>query len=79
MAPQDAAGKLDRTRGIREFIVGTGGKDHQAFAKVAANSELRDDTTFGVLKLTLHDKGYDWQFLAAPGGAFTDAGTASCH
>jgi len=79
-APQDPAGNADPVRGIREFVVGTGGRSHYAFTKAAiANSEVRDDATFGVLKLTLHDTSYDWAFLAEAGKTFGDAGSAACH
>jgi chitodextrinase len=79
-APQNASGQVDLARGIREFIVGTGGNNHTSIATVAANSEVRDTTTFGVLKVTLHPTSYDWQFVPAPGsGAFTDSGTTACH
>jgi len=79
-APQDANGNLDLARGLREFIVGTGGGNHTAITSVAANSEVRDSTTFGVLKLTLHPTSYDWQFVPAAGnGTFTDSGSSACH
>src|SRR5229473_3122862 len=48
-------------------LVGTGGKNHRPFEKAHANSELRDDTAFGILKLTLRPGSYDWQFLPEPG------------
>jgi len=35
--------------------------------------------TFGVLKLTLHPAGYDWNFVPEAGGTFTDAGSGACH
>ncbi len=75
--PQDASGVAD-PNGIREFIVGTGGANHTSIATVAANSVVRDTTTFGVLALTLHAGSYDWTFEPAV-GAFTDSGSASCH
>jgi hypothetical protein len=34
---------------------------------------------FGVLKLTLRDGGYDWQFLPVAGQTFTDTGSGTCH
>jgi Fibronectin type III domain/Calcineurin-like phosphoesterase len=77
-APQNASGQLDDARGIREFIVGTGGANHTSIATVAANSVARDTTTFGVLRLTLHAGGYDWQFVPESGGTFTDSGSATC-
>ena len=78
-APQAPAGTLDNTRGIREFIVGTGGANHTSIVSVAANSELRNADTFGVLELTLHPTGYDWRFVPEAGKTFTDSGTTACH
>jgi hypothetical protein len=75
--PQDASG-VANPNGIREFIVGTGGANHTSIATVAANSAVRDTTTFGVLALTLHAGSYDWRFEPAM-GTFTDSGSASCH
>ena len=60
-APQDAAGQARRLqRGIRQFVVGTGGRSHYGFGRPLANSQVRNDDTFGVLKLTLRRKGYTW-------------------
>ena len=78
-APQTPTGKADPARGIRQFVVGTGGKNHYGFKTPIANSEVRSDTTYGVLKLTLHPAGYDWQFAPQAGGTFSDAGSAACH
>jgi acid phosphatase type 7 len=78
-APQDPDGKLDRARGIREFVVGTGGKNHRPFGAPEATTEVRDTTTFGVLKLTLKPTSYDWQFIPEAGKSFTDSGSDKCH
>jgi hypothetical protein len=78
-APQDPNGKADPKRGIREFVVGTGGKNHREFGLAKANSEVRNNNTFGVLKLTLKPEGYEWKFLPEAGKTFTDDGTGSCH
>jgi glycosyl hydrolase family 99/calcineurin-like phosphoesterase family protein len=78
-APQDANGVVDVARGLRQFVVGTGGKNHTRLKQPIANSEMRNDNTFGVLKLTLHANSYDWQFIPEPGKAFTDSGSAACH
>ena len=78
-APQTPNGTVDQARGIREFIVGTGGANHTSFVTMAANSEVRNATTFGVLKLTLRASSYSWQFVPEAGQAFTDSGTTSCH
>jgi DNA-binding beta-propeller fold protein YncE len=79
-APQDPTGKADPQHGIREFVVGTGGKNsHRLFANVVANSEAHQADTFGVLKLTLHARSYDWQFVPEEGKTFADAGSGKCH
>jgi hypothetical protein len=78
-APQDASGNADAERGIRQFVVGTGGSNLRGFDDRVANSEVSDSSTFGVLKLTLRPDSYDWEFLPAAGGSFTDAGSGSCH
>ena len=78
-APQDASENYDPAHGIREFAIGTGGDDFHPFAFSKPLSEARQDDTFGVLSLTLHATGYDWQFLPVAGQAFSDDGSASCH
>jgi hypothetical protein len=78
-APQTALAKPDPERGIREFVVGTGGKNHRPFTTPHANSEVRNADTFGVLKLTLRPGAYDWQFIPEAGKTFTDSGTGRCH
>jgi hypothetical protein len=78
-APQTSTGTLDQANGVREFIIGTGGADHTTITTVAANSQLRNSSTFGILKLTLHAASYDWQFVSEAGQTFTDSGTQACH
>ena len=78
-APQDPAGRLDRDRGLRAFVVGTGGASHYGFGPVQANSEVRNADTFGVLAFTLHPGGYDWRFVPEPRRTFSDSGTGLCH
>jgi hypothetical protein len=80
-APQDPSGKADGEHGIREFVVGSGGKNsHRIFASTPVpNSEARNADTFGVLRLTLHPKSYDWQFVPQEGKVFTDSGGGACH
>ena len=77
-APQDSDGKADPQHGIREFVVGTGGAHLHGFGTIRANSETRDATTWGVLKLTLHATGYDWEFIPVAGSIFCDTGNAAC-
>lgn len=60
--------------------MGTGGATlvSGSRASVSPNSEVRDNKTRGVLKLTLRRAGYDWQFIPVAGKSFTDAGSAPC-
>lgn len=79
-APQDPDGKLDTVHGIREFVVGSGGKNsHRPVGPAKPNSEVRNGDTFGVLKVTLHATSYDWEFVPEEGKAFTDSGSGLCH
>jgi len=78
-APQDPDGKPDMVHGIREFVVGTGGKSHRPFGEPLFTSEVRDWTAYGVLKLTLHAKSYDWEFIPEAGKSFRDSGSGSCQ
>ncbi|MEP6506658.1 MAG: Ig-like domain-containing protein [Gemmatimonadales bacterium] len=78
-APQTPAGVADAALGIREFVVGTGGRSHYSLGTVKANSEVFNGTTYGVLKLTLAPGSYTWQFVPVSGGIFTDSGTGTCH
>ena len=79
-APQDPDGRADPQRGIREFVVGTGGNHERDFATAPQpNSEVRMTGIFGILKLTLHPRGYDWEFIPQAGKSFHDAGTGECR
>jgi hypothetical protein len=78
-APQTPAGSLDESRGIREFVVGTGGKSHDLFGHAVPNSLVRNWSTYGVLLLTLHPHSYDWSFVPIPGETFRDSGSGVCH
>jgi hypothetical protein len=78
-APQRPDGTRDRERGIREFVVGTGGASLYPFGAIEANSQVRNNSTYGVLKLTLDAQSYDWKFVPVAGQTFTDSGTTSCH
>jgi hypothetical protein len=77
-APQDPSGGLDRARGVREFVVGTGGKSHYRVTP-SARTEASSDDTYGVLELTLRAGGYDWRFRPEAGRTFSDRGSADCH
>jgi Calcineurin-like phosphoesterase len=78
--PQSPSGAADDARGIRQFVVGTGGRELRPFrTTIAANSEVRNAHTFGVLKLTLHPNSYEWKFVPVAGKTFTDSGASDCH
>ena len=77
--PQSPSGAA-ATNGVRQFIVGTGGRSQTTPASPPpAGSEKQNSGTFGVLKLTLHPTSYDWQFAPEAGKTFTDTGTQACH
>jgi hypothetical protein len=78
-APQTPSAAPDPATGIRQFVVGTGGVSLRSFGAVKANSQVRNSSTYGVLKLTLGDTGYSWQFVPIAGKTFTDSGSGTCH
>ena len=79
-APADSAGMPDSVRGVREFVAGTGGASLYAFPTDSPLIDVRDNTTYGALRLDLAPGGYSWEFLPATGpSGFTDRGTAACH
>jgi hypothetical protein len=78
-APQNPGGQLDIARGVRAFVVGTGGASLYRFDEAKPNSEVRNSSTYGVLKLTLHSDWYEWQFVPVAGKTFTDSGSDICH
>jgi acid phosphatase type 7 len=79
-APMNGDGERDDASGVREFVVGTGGKSLGAdWESIRPSSEVRQEEVYGVLRLTLRPDGYDWEFVAEPGQSFTDAGSGECH
>ena len=78
-APQDPRGHADPEQGIREIVVGTGGRSHTLLGAPQPNSEVRNDNTYGVLKLTLAPGDYAWEFIPEKGKTFTDSGEGTCH
>jgi Calcineurin-like phosphoesterase/PASTA domain len=77
--PQTPAAVADPAHGIRQFTVGTGGRDPYGFVTTRPNSVVRHTGTRGVLKLVLRMGTYDWEFLSEAGKTFTDSGSGSCH
>jgi hypothetical protein len=77
--PLNPSGIADSARGLREFVIGTGGRSHYALRadnrRAAGNA-----TAFGVLKLTLHPASFDFSFVPEAGQSYSDSGSAiACH
>jgi acid phosphatase type 7 len=78
-APQTPGGAAN-PNGIRQFIVGTGGKSLHGFSgPPEPDVEVSQNTTYGILELTLHPGSYSWRFVPEAGRTFTDTGTNTCH
>jgi hypothetical protein len=89
-APQTPDGFADPVDGIRQFVVGTGGRflrpvsstpepNSEALSNTTPQDAIPNDWSFGILKLDLMSSGYSWEFVPAAGGTFTDSGTTACH
>ena len=78
LAPMRTDGRRDATRGIRTFVVGTGGNTLYGFGAIHPNSERRQNRVLGVLKLTLEPSRYAWEFVPAERTSFRDSGQAAC-
>ena len=78
-APQDPHGNADAARGIRQFVVGTGGAAPYPFGEIKPNSEARRTGHLGVMKLTLHATSFSWEFIPVMGALFGDSGQGECH
>src|SRR5829696_4251911 len=78
-APLNPSGQTDPAQGILQLIVGTGGAEFTGFDTIKPTSEVRIAGTNGVLKMSLHPDGYDWQFVTAPDGTEADSGSGQCH
>ena len=74
----NASGQPD-PRGLREFVVGTGGRSFYDFDSPLPASEVRNNTTYGVLMLILRESSYEWEFIPVAGSTFRDSGSTDCH
>ena len=77
-APQRDSWRATAEEGMAEFVVGTGGRDLRGFGDAKPNSEVRWNSSFGVLALTLQPDRYDWRFHATD-GADVDHGSTACR
>ena len=78
-APQTVDGVADPSRGIREFVVGTGGRSLSPIIIARPNSERRFDGGYGVLRLLLDAESYSWEFVPVTAGLNVDSGAGVCH
>lgn len=78
-APQDPNGAFDRSWGIRQFVVGTGGIGLNPLGPPGPNSVTGDDSTHGLLELKLGPDAFEWRFVPVTGKTFTDTGGDRCH
>jgi hypothetical protein len=88
-APMDPNGNVDSNKGVREFIVGTGGESLDTLVPTAtsANVEASTDEYYGTMTLTLNHNSYAWDYESAlrspsfPNAKPTwgDTGTGKCH
>lgn len=78
--PLDADGAPDSVRGMRQFVVGTGGASHYKLRQpLLAGSEASTGEVFGVLKVSLLPGRYRWQFIPVEPNRFDDRGESACH
>jgi hypothetical protein len=78
-SPLNPTGAADAARGIRQFVVGTGGRGFHEVSPPDPRQEIANDDTLGVLRLLLGSRGFTWQFQPVPGRTFTDSGSQTCH
>jgi alkaline phosphatase len=78
-APQDPNGRRDPERGIRQFTIGTGGASLYTIGGAALPTSEAAASGWGVLKLSLFDDSYRWEFIPTDGGGFQDSGLGQCH
>jgi hypothetical protein len=78
--PMDATGQADPSKGVREFVVGTGGGNLRPFGNPPLpTTAARSSSTWGVLRLSLAPRKYAWKFLPVTPGRFADSGAGACH
>jgi hypothetical protein len=74
------SGALSSARGIRQFIVGTGGAEREfQQGPDEPRVQAKKAGAPGVLKLELGWGFYRWKFVPVAGRNYTDSGSARCH
>jgi hypothetical protein len=77
-APLSPTGRVRPHRGMREFVVGTGGGELRGFEHAIHGSQRRIADVFGVLRLKLLSSSYTWHFVDTNGNV-RDRGRHGCH
>ena len=77
-APRRPDGTISASTGVRQFVVGTGGKDLRGYKPTRQRTEYRQNTKFGALRLVLSSTGYTARFMSI-GGATMDTASGTCH
>ena len=75
--PITPEGVPDPAKGLRLFVVGTGGRDLYNFTRVLPNSDFRYNQNFGVLRIVTKEAAYDWRFVNIA-GITVDGGSGVC-
>ncbi len=70
-------GVTDPTKGLRLFVVGTGGRDLYTFPRTLPNSDFRYNQSYGVLRIVMKEAAYDWEFVNIA-GITADRGSGVC-
>lgn len=76
--PQGPHGAWEPDRGLRQFVVGTGGAPLDDPSPRVRHSRTLNHHQHGVLRLELGPGHYRWRFLAADGNGFSDSGSDGC-
>jgi acid phosphatase type 7 len=78
-AKQDPSGRAS-ARGIRQFIVGTGGRSLYALREEKLrNFQAGTARHFGVLRLALGERSYSWEFVGIDGSVLDRGGPTLCN
>ena len=78
-APQRVDGTPDPAHGLRSFTVGTGGGTLMGFGFPLPNSEFRYSDGYGILRLSLAQGQYGWQYWSVDKAVPLDTGSGNCH
>jgi hypothetical protein len=77
-AQMKSDGTVDTARGIRHFVVGSGGGILMPFSDSPHPASRKRISTHGILRLVLRPASYTWQFIDVTGDTL-DAGQGRCH